>query len=237
MSPLNVVAPAPRLLGRLIVRLRHEGGGSPAFALGGDALAATRLAAVRAPLDEDALALSDAMIGELLLVDAHAADHEDADVRLRLAIATAVIPFARPHMARVTDALVAVWTGVGLGSAQRMHDPTALAARALFAMQRGDLVDAADAAGRLAAVDGEGVAGAVHDWVVARVQGHGTEREAQCFEHLALALGGRHAALLLVAVGTWAAVAGVDRNAAAQVLTDRADSRGFRRVMRRKTGS
>lgn len=236
MSPLtHTGAPAPRILGRLVARLRHEGGGSPAFVLAGDAVAACRLATVRGPLDEDALALTDAMIGELLLVDARTADHTDADDRLRVAIATAILPFCRPHVERVSDALVGVWTGVGIGDARRMEDPVALAARALFSLRAGDLTDATGAADRLAEVDGEAIAGAIHDWLVARVQGHGTEREAQCLEHLALALGGRHPALVLVAVLVWAKQAGLGGDVALERLGDRSEPRGFRRAARTRT--
>jgi hypothetical protein len=237
MSPLtHTTPPAPRILGRLVARLRDEGGGSSAFVLAGDALATSRLGCGRAPLDDDALELADAMSGALLEVDVQA-HRADPDGRVRVAIATAILSFARPRLARSADGWVDAWTGPGLGAAGRMSDPVALAARALFALRRGDLSDAASAADRLAEIDGDAIAGAIHDWAVARVQGHGAEREASCFEHLVLDLGGRHPALVLVAAAVWARQAGLDPATALQRLTDRFDSRGFRRARRRDTGT
>jgi hypothetical protein len=180
-------APDSRLLGRLCRLIRHDRVGSRAYVVGGEALGAVILSGTAS--SESALQLADAMIGEIMLVEAATADCEDADTRARLAMATAMISVLRPHVAAQADASISVWLGCGIGSPRRMHDPEAIFGRALLAMRIGNLDDAVACLDvlfeRFPTFEGVGV---LQDWLVARIGGHGGDRETGCVENLAFVL-------------------------------------------------
>lgn len=213
-----VMHPASRVLDRLTALLRN-GDSRTAFVTGGEALAAGLLA-TRGGIAPSlsATQLADAMVGSLLIVDRGTADDEDADRRVRLALATTVLSVARPHTARFCDGIVSIWLGLGLGSVRKMENPYALAGRVLLALLRNDADDASDAVDALIDIDRTGVGGILHDWVVARLQGHGNVREAACFHALRLSLsqtpgGGEGAALLIVGAAVVVERAGRPRSA------------------------
>lgn len=198
-----IISPDRRLLGRLVQLLRtREGKG--AFTTAGEALANSLLASRPMPLSVEAEQLADAMVGSLLLVNAATADAEEPDRRVRLAVATIAMAVARPHTAAAAYHAVTTWVGTGIGCPRRQDNPYALACRVLLALWLDDNDTAANAIDTLVERDHTGVAGVLHDWVVARIQGHGADREAQCFDHLRLSLsqtpgGGDGAGLLLLA--------------------------------------
>ena len=190
-----VMSPEPRVLARIQAVLRRartsavtserRPGTHAAFITGGQALAAAILAhRPGGELPAAAEELADVMVGELLLVQAASAGDGDADRRVRMAMAVEVLSLIRPQFARVCDPVAHLWTSTGLGAARGMDDPQVLVGRVLLALLRGDLDDAADSVEALADVDHEGVAGVMHDWTVACVQGHGPAREATCFHAL-----------------------------------------------------
>lgn len=196
-----IVTPDRRLLRRLVQLLRSRDERST-YCVAGEALANALLASRPEPLSADAEQLADAMVGSLLIVHAATADAEDADRRVRLAMSAAVVAAARPHTATACADAMSVWIGTGIGSPRRHESGYALAARVLLSLWIGDVDTAAVAVDALLDIDRTGVAGVLHDWVVARVQGHGVERESRCFDHLRLSLsqspGGGHGAALIV---------------------------------------
>jgi hypothetical protein len=199
----RVVCPDRRMLGRLvqILRSRDE---HPAYSVAGEALANAILASSPGELPVEAEQLADAMLGSLLRVTAETADAEDADRRVRLAMATAVVAAARPHAALACHQAIGTWMGTGIGSPLRQRHTYALAARVLLSLWLNDRDAAAEATNALVEFDRTGLSGVLHDWVVARLQGHGAEREAQCFEALRLSMafapgGGDGAALVVLA--------------------------------------
>lgn len=199
-----IVTPDRRLLGRLVQLLRTKDERST-YCVGGEALANALLASNGAPLPIEAEQLADAMVGSLLIVHAATADAEDADRRVRLAMSAAVVAAVRPHTATACADAMRLWLGYGIGSPRRHENGYALAARVLLSLWLDDADSAAEAVDALLEIDRTGTAGVLHDWVVARVQGHGVARETQCFDHLRLSLsqspGGGHGAALIVLAG------------------------------------
>lgn len=199
----RVVCPDRRMLGRLvqILRSRDE---HPAYSVAGEALANALLASSPGSLPVEAEQLADAMLGSLLRVTSATADAEDADRRVRLAMATAVVAATRPHAALACHQAIGTWMGMGIGSPLRHENTYALAARVLLSLWLDDKDAAAEAINALVEIDRTGISGVLHDWVVARLQGHGAEREARCFEALRLSVafapgGGDGAALVVLA--------------------------------------
>lgn len=199
MRLATLQAPDSRLLARLWRLIRHDRVGSRAYVVGGEALGAVILSGARP--SEAALQLADAMIGELMLIEAATADCEDADTRVRLAAATAMISVLRPHVAAQADASISVWIGCGVGGPRRMRDPEAIFARSLLAMRVGNLDDAVACLDvlfeRFPSFDGVGV---LQDWLVARIGGHGPEREIGCVENLTFVLGNHPQLVVLAAL-------------------------------------
>lgn len=217
-----VVSPDKRVMQRLVGLLRQTDS-RRAYATAGEALATALLASKPGDLSEEARQLADAMLGSLLLVQRAAHDDEPED-RVRLALATAVLSVVRPHTESVCDSAIGAWIGFGIGSPRRMQDePEALAARVLLALLVGDADHAAEAVDVLVDVDRSRIAGILYDWVVARIQGHGRDREAQCFHALRLALShvsgeGYGAALIVVGAMIVHRTARLDRGAVARWL-------------------
>lgn len=214
----RIVCPERRLLSRLVSILRSTEE-RPAFPVAGEALASAMISSLPDGAPDEAEHIADSMVGALLRVqDAEAGD---ADRRVRCALGASVLAIARPHTRRACEEAAAKWMGFGLGSPNHHRDEYALAARVLLALWLGDTDGAADAVYALSEDDRLGVSGVLHDWVVARRQGHGPSREAACFEHFLLAFSPRQgdgAAIVLLAAAVAARRAGRDLGGAIDLL-------------------
>ena len=172
---------------RLIARVRFSTHAGPYLAAG-DALGAALATAGPGGLPQWANDLADAMVGGLLRVQDETMDHAEAGDRVRLAYAAALLSIVRPRASAACDAAIGVWLGWGIGTPSAMAGTDGLAQRALLAMFVEDLDQASACVDELLVRDPDGVGFLLHDWVVARLQGHGTVRDGQCFDHLRISV-------------------------------------------------
>ncbi len=197
MTPFGMVAtPDERLMQRLVGLLRRGAGATPFITAGHaltNAVMATRGIGDLPDWAED---LADAMVGALILVQQRTQGLENADIRVELATAAAVLGVVRPRVAPVCRGAITVWLGFGMPPARWQNDPNQLAARTLLFLALDDTDAAIKSIDALLEFGGAPANGVLHDWTVSRVQRHGPSREAQCFHNLRLALMGYPSATL-----------------------------------------
>jgi hypothetical protein len=152
--------------------------------------------------------------GSLLRVLGTTLDDARAAERVSLALAAVVLTVARPHTAGVLDGATDAWLGWTPERATARHGAAVLAPWTLLNLFRGDVEGAADCAHALCDADQGGMGLILHDWTVARIQGHGPNREAQCFHALRAVMPrseGHGPGLLVSAAATAVAVAELPR--------------------------
>ncbi len=182
------VRPDPRLMERLAIRIRSRDGSRASWIAGGEGLALGIRGAGRDGMPLWASDLADAMVGSLLRVLDRSVDEADLTERVGLAAAAVVLSVARPHCAFVLDGAVDAWLGWTPEAPSPACDRDTLALWTLLALLRGEAEEAAEAVWALCERDDERFGTLLHDWVVARIQGHGPDREVQCFHALRAAL-------------------------------------------------
>jgi hypothetical protein len=140
------------------------------------------------PASGPALRLAMAMhraLSALSPTDLDAVGHTDADTRIHLAAAAALMAIVHPPSEPAAAAAILLWRGPGIGSPHRMVDPAMLVARLLFAFRENEIEEAVRCLDDLfERFPGFPTSGALQDLLVARLQDHGAERERACLLHL-----------------------------------------------------
>lgn len=204
--------PDPRLIERLTTQIRSRDGASAAWIAGGHALALGLLGAVDqgGELPAWAADLADTMVGSLLRVLERSVNDADVATRVELGAAAAVLSIARPHCTSVLDGAVDAWIHWTPEGPEAHHDEATLATWTLLHLLRDHPDCAAEAAWALGQRS-SGLGLLLHDWVVARLQEHGAEREGQCFHALRAALGTAQPGVVLLAAAVATQAAGLRR--------------------------
>ena len=208
--------PDPRLMERLTGRIRSRDGSAASWRSGGEALALAILTSrgLQSSLPLWASDLADTMVGSTLRVLDNSVDHASVKDRVALGLAAATLSVARPHCTRVLDGAVDAWIGWTPEGPEVEHGEDVLAAWTMLHLMRGNTDAAAECAHVLCDADNTGVGLILHDWVVARIQGHGSQRELQSFHALRAVLsttGGFRPGLLIAAAATTTRVTGMKR--------------------------
>ena len=179
--------PDPRLMERLTRRIRSRDGAVASWIAGGEALA---LAVLSNPQDLPIWAsdLADTMVGSLLRVLDRSVDEATADERAGLALAAVVLSVTHPHCTSVLDGAVDAWTADDEVLSRNIVGEDTLATWVVVLLLRDRVEVARDTAETLCERDGSGIGAVLHDWVVARAQGHGSSREFQLFHAVRAAL-------------------------------------------------
>jgi len=203
MDPYTARLPDARLMVRLMIQLRF-GDRVGAFTRAGEALAIAILASRGGqPMPQWAEPLADAMVGALLLVEDQTIDSALPEERLRLSIAAIVLSVMRPRASSGTDGAISLWMGWGMGTPRCVDDELSLLRWTLLRLFLDDNDGAANAVHKMLELAPYGPALVLHDWVVARLQGHGEFRLRQCFSNLRTLLSSdptdSHPALLVAA--------------------------------------
>lgn len=214
MTALAEIRPDPRLMERLVTRIRAYDGNVSAWISGGEALALALLGAGSGPMPTWADDLADTMVGALLRVVDRTAQTAPAAERVALATAAVTLSVVRPHATYVLDGAIDAWLGWTPERPRPEHGSKILAPWTMLDLLRGDLDGAADAVHSLIGADQTALGLLLHDWAVARIQGLGPEREAVCFHTLRAALPDSEThdpGLLVVAAATAVTAAGLRR--------------------------
>jgi hypothetical protein len=139
------------------------------------------------------------MVGSLVRVQAETLETCEPGLRLRLALAAVALSVSRPGRAAACDVATGTWLSWDLGPERWIEDERLAAGRVLLFLFLGDDEAACDAVADLGDRFPDGLGLVLRDWVVARVQRHGVERETGCFHHFRLLGSLASAPLLLVA--------------------------------------
>lgn len=152
--------------------------------------------------------LATAMEGALVLVAHRSAAEPDDTTRLELAASALALAWVRPRLRRAAGAASEAWLS-DLGAPAALPTAAGLSLRVLFALLADQRDVASEAVFALLRHEACPLGAVLHDWTVARLQGHGPLREAQCFEHLQLLAGPEDALAMLVASEALAQRAGL----------------------------
>ena len=182
--------PDPRLMQRLMWRVRQDASAA-SFVAAGDALALVLGTRGGHPLPIWTQQLANSAVGSLLRVQDTTMDHASPLERIRLSRAAAILSIICPRASAGCDAAISTWMGWGtmpFEAWERTTERNVIETQILLAMFLDDLDQAMGCVNVLLDCEPNGVGLVMHDWVIARLQGHGRARDTQCFNHLWLAL-------------------------------------------------
>ncbi|MBT3220709.1 MAG: hypothetical protein HN348_16605 [Proteobacteria bacterium] len=194
--------PDPRLMQRLMWRVRQDASAA-SFIAAGDALGLVLGTRSNRPLPMWTQQLANSAVGSILRVQDTTMDHASPLDRIRLSRAAAILSIICPRASAGCDAAISTWMGWGtmpFTAWDGKTDGNILPTQILLAMFLDDLEQAMGCVNVLLDCEPNGLGLLMHDWVIARLQGHGQARDAQCFHHLWLTLrhSGNHVDSVLV---------------------------------------
>ena len=167
----------------------RQGASGASFVAAGDALTLLLGTRCSRPLPDWSLQLANAAVGSLLRVQDMTMDQAEPLERIQLSRAAAILSILCPRASAGCDAAISTWMGWDTMPVEATEgNGNVVPTQALLAMFLNDLEQARDCVSLLLDDESNGVGLVLHDWVIARLQGHGQARDAQCFHHFWLSL-------------------------------------------------